>query len=198
MSGNDTEHHHDGATDTNVYLNPYFYFNPKANITTDLVFKCKAILTNEEFWNAVQDGLDDLLKESGAVILFQMGLQYGTQVGAKARESIADPQQAVKFLETYGLLSGWGKFRTSPLKLFMGRLEEDMTVIVEDNFFATAGRKKKWERPRCFLISGLLAGIAEGLLGEGHSCIETKCMATGSPHCEFLITRRNRYASPDD
>jgi predicted hydrocarbon binding protein len=74
----------------------------------------------------------------------------------------------------------------------MGRLEESVTVIVEDNFFAAAG-KKKWERPRCFLISGLLAGIAEGLLGEGHSCMETKCMAAGSPHCEFLITRRSKY-----
>ncbi len=175
--------------DSTVYLNPYFHFDPKANITEDLVFKCKAILTNEQFWNAIQDGLDVLLKEAGAVILFQMGLRYGVEVGSKAKEAIPDVHQAVKFLETYGLFSGWGKFTTSPFSLSMGHLTDSVTVKVENSFFATMG-KKKWETPRCFLISGLLAGITEGLLGEGHNCIETKCMATGSKYCEFLITRR--------
>lgn len=173
-----------------VYLNDYFHFDPKANITEDRVFKCKAILTNEEFWDAIQDGLYDTLQDSWSVILFQMGLRYGVQVGSKAKDGIPDVQQAVRFLETYGLMSGWGKFKTSPFTVSMGRLTDDITVAVEDNFFATTGKKKKWERPRCFFLAGLLAGITEGLLGEGHNCIETKCMATGSKHCEFLVTRR--------
>lgn len=174
-----------------VYLNEYFNFNPKLNKTEDKVFGCKAILTNEEFWDAMQDGLYDTLNEGWSVILFQMGLKYGTSVGERARESVPDVPQAVKFLESYGLMAGWGRFKTAPFSLSEGKLADDLRVTVEDNFFARTGKKKKWETPRCFFVSGLLAGIAEGLLGEGHNCIETKCMASGAHACEFLITRRN-------
>lgn len=113
-------------------------------------------------------------------------------MGEKARESVPDVQQAVKFLESYGLMAGWGRFKTAPFTLSEGKLASDIRVAVEDNFFAMTGKKKKWETPRCFFVSGLLAGIAEGLLGEGHNCIETRCMANGAHACEFLITRRNR------
>lgn len=174
-----------------TYLNQYFNFDPIANKTEDKVFGCSAILTNEEFWDAIQDGLYDTLQDSWSVILFQMGLKYGTRVGENAREKVPDAQQAVKFLESYGLMAGWGKFKTSPITLSMGKLADDLKVTVEDNFFAKTGKKKKSDSPRCFFISGLLAGIAEGLLGEGHNCIERKCIANGADRCEFLITRRN-------
>jgi len=179
-------------TPESVYLNQYFDFDPKSNKTEDKVFGCKAILTNEEFWDAMQDGLYDTLNEGWSVILFQMGLRYGTSVGEKAQQTIPDAEQAVRFLESYGLMAGWGKFKTAPFTLAGGKLAGDLKVIVEDNFFAKTGKKKQWETPRCFFIAGLLAGIAEGLLGEGHACIETKCMASGAKACEFLITRRNR------
>jgi hypothetical protein len=35
-----------------------------------------------------------------------MGLKYGTKVGENARQKIPDIQQAVKFLESYGLMAG--------------------------------------------------------------------------------------------
>ncbi len=178
-------------TGESIYLNEYFNFDPKANKTEDKVFACKAILTNEEFWDAMQDGLYDTLNEGWSVILFQMGLRYGTSVGEKARGSIPDVENAVRFLESYGLMAGWGKFKTAQFTLSEGKLTSDLKVTVEDNFFAKTGKKKKWETPRCFFIAGLLAGIAEGLLGEGHNCIETRCIANGAPACEFRVSRRN-------
>jgi hypothetical protein len=105
-----------------VYLNEFFDFDPKANKTEDKVFGCKAILTNEEFWDAMQDGLYDTLNEGWSVILFQMGLRYGTSVGERARESLPDVQLAVKFLEYYGLMAGWGRFKTAPFTLVEGKL----------------------------------------------------------------------------
>lgn len=174
-----------------VYLNEYFNFDPKANKMEDKVFACRAIITNEEFWDAMQDGLYDTLNEAWSVILFQMGLRYGSSVGEKARESVPEVQQAIKFLESYGLMAGWGRFKTAQFNLSEGKLPNDVKVAVEDNFFAKTGKKKKWETPRCFFVAGLLAGIAEGLLGEGHNCIETKCIANGAQACEFLISRRN-------
>lgn len=62
-------------------------------------------------------------------------------------------------------------------------------VKVYDGFFAK--EIKKTGAPGCFFVSGLLAGIAEGLSGEGHNCLETKCMSAGDAPCEFVLTRRS-------
>lgn len=180
------------ASATTTYLNEYFNFDPVANKTEDKVFGCSAILTNEEFWDAIQDGLYDTLQDSWSVILFQMGLKYGIRVGENARAKVHnDVQQAVKFLESYGLMAGWGKFKALPFTLAMGKLTDDLKVTVEDNFFAKTGKKRKGGQPRCFFVSGLLAGIAEGLLGESHTCIECRCIASGAERCEFLVVRQN-------
>lgn len=183
------------TSDTSVYLNSFFHFDPKLNETKDLVFNCSAILTNEEFWYTVQEGLFSVFESGAAMILYQMGLKYGFAVGSRARETKQDVQEAVKFLETYGLLAGWGRFKTSPVVLSMGRLSEEVTVQVEGNFFARRLPKhEKRKEPRCFIIAGLLAGIAEGLLGESHICVETICMTTGAAHCEFRIRPLNNFS----
>jgi predicted hydrocarbon binding protein len=173
------------------YLNEFFKFDPVANKTEDKVFGCTAILTNEEFWDAIQEGLYPLLESNWSVILFEMGSRYGKKLGENARRKALDTDQAVKFLEFYGLMAGWGKFHTSPITLSMGKLAKDINVTVEDNFFARSSRKKKADSPRCFFVAGLLAGIAEGLFGERHECFERKCIACGADKCEFLLSRRH-------
>ncbi|MGH9921882.1 MAG: V4R domain-containing protein [Nitrososphaerales archaeon] len=182
-----------GPPDTEDYLNSFFQFDPTTNKANDMVFNCRAILTNEEFWSTMQEGLFSLFKSGAAVILYQMGLEFGFTVGSRARELKQNIDEAVKFLEIYGLLAGWGKLKASAIKLSMGHLTEDLKVTLEDNFFATPNGKKA-EEPRCFMIAGILAGIIEGLLGEGYNCVETMCMAAGGKHCEFVITRRARHS----
>ena len=168
-------------------LNQFFDFSPTQNRIEDKVFRCKAIFLNEVLWDAIQNGLYDSLNEGLSVLLFQIGLKYGTAVGKKTKEAIPDIDTAVKFLETYGLMAGWAKFETSPIKLEAGKLAENVTVVLKDSFFAIARDGKKADSPRCFFVSGLLTGIADGLLGEGHRCIETKCAVADHDHCEFLI-----------
>ncbi|MFY3740550.1 MAG: putative hydrocarbon binding protein [Candidatus Nitrosomirales archaeon] len=183
------------SMDSSVYLNSFFHFDPKTNQTQDLVFNCAAMLTNEEFWRTVQEGLFSAFKSGGPMILYHMGLKYGFAVGSRAREAKQDVYEAVKFLETYGLFAGWGRFKTFPFRLSMGRLAEEVTVKVEGSFFARSLPKtEQTHEPKCFIIAGLLAGIAEGLLGESHICIETTCMATGAQYCEFRIRPINNFA----
>ena len=180
-------------SDTDDYLNSFFQFDSTTNKANDLVFNCRAILTNEELWRTMQKVLFSVFKSGAAIILYQMGTEFGFTIGSRARESRQNINQAVKFLEMYGLLAGWGKLKTSAIKLSMGQLAEDLKITIEDNFFATPNGKKA-EEPRCFLIAGILAGIIEGLLGEGYNCVETMCIAAGGKHCEFLITRRARMS----
>jgi predicted hydrocarbon binding protein len=186
--------HIDHASDMVKYINSFFQFNILEGKLMDQVFHSRAMLVNEELWHSVQETVFSLHKSNAAVLLYQMGLRYGISVGSKAREAKRTIHDAIKYLETYGLLAGWGKFSTSPVYVIDGKLAEDVMVTVKDNFFANArngnARNGKSDGPRCFIIAGLLAGITEGLLGEGYSCIETICAASGATHCEFLITRR--------
>lgn len=171
------------------YLNEYFDFNPSENRTEDKVFGNKAIFTNELLWSTLQKSMYDVLGGLSFVVMFQLGQKYGIALGDRAREKSTDVQQAVGFLEKYGLLAGWGKFHTTPFTLSGGRLQSRVTITVEDNFFARTSRRVEVETPQCFLLSGILSGIAQGLLGEPHTCYETKCMVIGDPCCEFkLIT----------
>jgi predicted hydrocarbon binding protein len=169
--------------------NAFFDFKLEAGQTIDLVFNCRAIMANEEFWDRVQNGLFSMLGGNAAVILYQIGLEYGLSVGSKAKERNHDIHEAIKFLKVYGFLAGWGRFSTSPVVLSGGELMKPVTVTVENNFFALSKHRRPGG-PRCFIIAGVLAGITEGLLSEGHNCIETMCIADGAKHCEFLITRR--------
>jgi predicted hydrocarbon binding protein len=68
-----------------------------------------------------------------------------------------------------------------------GDIEGGMTVRVWDSFFASA-TKSETGNPGCFFVSGLLAGIADGLFGHSHNCMEKECRSAGSECCEFVVT----------
>lgn len=169
-------------------LNPYFRFDATTKRIEDRVFNCRGIIINERFWNRISRELMDLMKESGPVMLYQLGLSYGFEVGAQGKQIVKDAKATVKFLEYYGLLAGWGRFETSEFQLFEGKIQGGVTVRIYDNFFPQAV-KNNTNNPGCFFVSGLLAGIADGLFGEGHNCLESRCISIGSEHCEFTVTK---------
>jgi predicted hydrocarbon binding protein len=170
-----------------VDANPYFRFDPQSKHIEDAVFGCRGIIINERFWNRIRGELLDLMKESGPILLYQLGLSYGFEVGARGKDIVNDPQAAIKFLEYYGLLAGWGRFETGELRMSRGDIEGGMTVRVWDSFFASA-TKSETGNPGCFFVSGLLAGIADGLFGQSHNCMEKECRSAGSECCEFVVT----------
>ena len=164
---------------------PIFTLTQKQN-TSKTIFECRGIIINERFWNRIRDELLDLMKESGPLILYQLGLSYGLDVGARGKDIVDDPQIAVKFLEFYGLMAGLGRFETSGFE-FQSDKVEGMTVKVYDSFFANSA-KSMTGNPSCFFVSGLLAGIADGLFGPCHNCIEKNCTSAGSECCVFFVT----------
>ena len=89
---------------SNIHL-----FDPKEGEITDLVFNNRAAFTNEELWGRIQAGLFSILKSNAAVILYQIGLEYGLAVGTTAREQKQKIDEAIEFLKIYGYLAGWGQ-----------------------------------------------------------------------------------------
>jgi predicted hydrocarbon binding protein len=173
-------------------LNPYFHFDPQSKQIKDSVFNCRGIIINEKFWNRIRDELMDLTKEAGPVIMYQLGLSYGLEVGTQGKEALKDAAAAISFLEYYGLLAGWGRFETSKLRTTGGQISEPINVKVFDNFFAHTFQNNSGN-PSCFFVSGLLAGIADGLFGGHHNCLEAQCISAGSKFCQFVIARASSY-----
>ncbi|AIC16174.1 V4R domain-containing protein [Nitrososphaera viennensis] len=173
----------------NPNLNPYFRFDNESKHIKDSVFSCRGIIINERFWNRIHKELMDLSKDSGPVILYQLGLNYGWEVGGQGKDLIKDPLAAVNFLEYYGLLAGWGRFEASELQLTQGRLAKPIVVKVFDNFFARAAGRSETGNPGCFFLSGLIAGVVDALFGAHHNCLEDKCISAGSECCEFVVAR---------
>ncbi|MEO9364078.1 MAG: V4R domain-containing protein [Nitrososphaera sp.] len=169
-------------------LNPYFHFDPQSKQIKDSVFNCRGIIINERFWNRIRNELMDLTKEAGPVILYQLGLSYGLEVGTKGKEAVKDSTAAISFLEYYGLLAGWGRFETSKLRIVQGRLSEPVVVRIFDNFFAHTYQSNSGN-PSCFFVAGLLAGISDGLFGGHHNCLEEECISAGSESCKFVVAK---------
>lgn len=175
-----------GKDDTSFKNNLFFQVDADTKNINDLVFGGRAILIGEVFWNIIRQELINLMKEAGPLMLYQLGLSYGFRVGAQGRAKTKSINDAIAFLEYYGLAAGWGKFKTVRLEMTNGRIGEAQ-VQIHDNFFARG--RNKTGNPQSFFLSGMLAGVGEGLIGEGHNCVETSCISCESTCCEFNISR---------
>jgi len=61
-------------------------------------------------------------------------------------------------------------------------------VRIFDNFFAHTSHNNSGN-PSCFFVSGLLAGITDGLFGGHHNCLEEECISAGAQCCKFIVAR---------
>lgn len=66
---------------------------------------------------------------------------------------------------------------------------ENFTVKIKDSFESEV--HGDFGKPMCYMCSGAIAGIISGIYGITHTCIETRCVSKGDPHCEFLATRED-------
>jgi predicted hydrocarbon binding protein len=176
---------------TGIGENPFYHFSQKTKVIEDSAFNCRAILVNERFWNKIQSSILDLLKDAGPLVMYELGLEYGFDVGFQGKARAKAKGSVIDLFTYYVMVSGWGRFEVSELKLLKdGAPPRKFDVRVYDNFFAKAS-KSDTGNPSCFFLSGLLAGLAEGAFSTGYNCLETKCVTAGDDQCEFVLTRRS-------
>jgi predicted hydrocarbon binding protein len=118
--------------------------------------------------------------------LYQLGINYGIEVGSQVREVSKDVPSAIKFFEYYGLLAGWGRLEMSEFEPIEGKLR----VKIHENFFARSLKSDNGQ-PSCYFLSGMLAGLLEGLTEGSYHCLEIKCLYSGSKFCEFVLKRNS-------
>lgn len=124
--------------------------------------------------------------------MYQLGLSYGWEVGNQGKSLTKDAASAVKLLEYYGLMAGWGRFEAPDLEKSVGEQQllspKNVIVKVFNNFFARAA-KSETGNPSCFFLSGIIAGVMDGLFSGHHNCLESPCIGSGSEHCEFVVAQ---------
>ena len=89
-------------------------------------------------------------------------------------------------------LAGWGNFSFNATQFLKGRVSCRVKNSPIAKIFLKSYGKSKW--PVCHLIRGGLAGGMVAVTGiEESEVIETKCMAQGYDHCEFIIRPKEEF-----
>lgn len=68
---------------------------------------------------------------------------------------------------------------------------EEFIFVLKHSSVADSLRDSRVEGPVCHFLAGFFAGMAEACAElfnrSSYSCVETKCVAIGDPHCEFRL-----------
>ena len=134
-------------------------------------------------WASLEKELTSTFVSGAAVILQRMGYSYGRYLGnvAKARQVTA--QEALESLQRFSRESGWGELVLNGGDLSRGQAR----LLMRNCIFCL--QIEGAQEPVCYMLSGLIQGVAEEIIGADHRVIEEKCVAKGDAFCEIAVER---------
>jgi predicted hydrocarbon binding protein len=118
-------------------------------------------------------------------MLYYQGYAVGQRTCQAHKEDIGteDPRTLVGLAKAYFRTVGWGMMDVVKMSLEAGEAQ----VRVYQSFECETGKGS--ETPYGHFIRGILAGFFTEIFGEEAKAVETKCIATGDPYCEYMIKR---------
>ena len=141
------------------------------------------ILIPLRIYGALYNSIEKIIGDAVAGVLYVVGKNIGkglaeevkrrmNERGVSGLEELAS--DAVKLLEELGF--GKVELVESSSEKFVVRMYDSATSV-----HAQKGKAV------CHLERGMLAGIAEEIMGKHYIAKEVKCRAKGDPYCEFII-----------
>jgi predicted hydrocarbon binding protein len=156
----------------------------KASLLKDPLVDLQLLTIDAEFYKSLRDNLLSRFGNEGSVVLYEMGKRYGDLM-AKTIVGMGGKLGAYNRFIKRGRDLGYGTFKVPILKSILGGFRGEATIYLYDSFFASAaGRTGQTE---CWLVSGIIAGAANRILGKDSTVEEVKCLSKGDPHCEFKL-----------
>lgn len=143
----------------------------------------RVIALGSHGWATIERELESTFITGAAVILQRVGYSYGRAMGRAAKKQEIAPEMAFDAMQSLARESGWGGFTLNSGDLNRG----EARITVRDCFFCL--HAKESAEPVCFVLVGLVAGMADEILGVSHRVTEEKCIAKGDNICEILIER---------
>ncbi len=173
------------------YFTPqeFVYFDAEAGLAVSHN-GLRMIMVGEEMILALQQALEEFSGDTSALILYQIGLEWGKRHYTNTERFILENYQLHKsiqamplsgyaFLCDRGMMaSGWGRF-------FL--VEEYGQVFVNLYYSCYAMTVGQIGRPACHIYAGIFAGIFSGASAMDLACIEILCYSMGADYCRFLL-----------
>ncbi len=143
----------------------------------------RVIALGSHGWATIEKELQSTFITGAAVILQRVGYSYGRAVGRAAKRQEIAPEETFEAMQSLARESGWGGLTLNGGDLFSG----EARITVKDCFFCLHAQDSP--EPVCYVLTGLVGGMADEILGVSHRVIEEKCIAKGDSVCEILIER---------
>jgi predicted hydrocarbon binding protein len=143
----------------------------------------RVIALGSRGWATIEKELQSTFITGAAVILQRIGYSYGRAMGRAAKKQEIAPEQTFEAIQSLARESGWGGLTLNSGDLFGG----DARITVRDCFFCLHATEAT--EPVCYILTGLVNGMADEIIGVSHRVTEEKCIAQGDAVCEILIER---------
>ena len=122
------------------------------------------------------------LGTGGEAIMYHMGYRAGAALAEKLTGYYETGRQALECLLLFHESLGRGRFRIREYR------EGEVCIVEARELVECIGVVS--DRPTSHMFRGLLAGFLSKLWGVDVKVVETTCIATGDPYCEFLARPR--------
>jgi len=134
-------------------------------------------------WATLQHELVSTFVTGAAVILQRMGYSYGRYLGKVAKKRGFEGDETFKALLQFSKEAGWGRLSLNSGDLSQGQAH----LVVKDCYFCL--HLKDSQTPVCHMLTGLVGGVVDELIGKTHRVLEGKCIGKGDAVCEIIVER---------
>ena len=146
----------------------------------------RAVILRHTIYRGLFGVIREELGPSASVIFYHIGIRAGRDAfksHVKILKGKKDTASLVRLCEALWRTVGFGRLEIVSLDTQRGRAVARVYDNFECEMFKNSGE------PQGYLTRGLLEGWFEGILGPELKSEETKCIAKGDPHCEFVFTK---------
>jgi len=134
-------------------------------------------------WATLQHELVSTFVTGAAVILQRMGYSYGRYLGKVANKRGIEADDTFKALLQFSREAGWGKLSLNSGSLVSGQAH----LVVKDCYFCL--HLKDSQTPVCHMLTGLVGGVADEMIGKTHRVLESRCIGKGDAVCEIIVEK---------
>jgi predicted hydrocarbon binding protein len=143
----------------------------------------RVIAMESPAWATVEKELTSTFISGAAVILQRMGYSCGRYLGGVAKSQQKTEHEVLESLQNFSRESGWGELVLNGGDLSGGQAR----LVLRDCIFCL--HIKEASEPVCYMLAGLVGGVADEIMGATHRVLEEKCVAKGDVHCEVVVER---------
>jgi predicted hydrocarbon binding protein len=175
------------GTDSSAVTQLFEYESGRGIISNKLRKDSRVFLLGADVWADVESELTEVFSAGASIILKRIGKAYGAAAARRLKGNVS----SMSVLRQMASAAGWGRFFV--------RLDEEngswIRVDVKDCVFCD-GKKEQSSEDGCYLLAGMIQGMAEEFYDREYTIIRKKCYVSDAPEfthtCEIVLQQAFR------